>query len=168
MSEDTTGTSPDPETGAEGDNDQLQAEDTLLDRGVDDVLDEGYSPPDRPRTNHFGETPWEEVHGETLDQRLAEEEPDEWDREGTARTDPSRAGRLVADPDALDGRQNGTYADDEGISGGAAGAEEAAVHVVEEPCAPAGPGGPPPGPASPRAGSGPAVPAGLLVAHRAA
>lgn len=47
------------------------------------------------------------------------------------RRDPR--GRLVADPDALDGRQNDTYADDEGISGGAAGAEEAAVHVVEEP-----------------------------------
>ncbi|NED70235.1 hypothetical protein G3I15_55875, partial [Streptomyces sp. SID10244] len=27
------------------DDDQLQPEDTLDDRGVDDVLDEGYSPP---------------------------------------------------------------------------------------------------------------------------
>ena len=26
--------------------DQLQPEDTLLDRGTDDVLDEGYSPPE--------------------------------------------------------------------------------------------------------------------------
>ena len=133
MSEDTTATSPDPETGAEGDTDQLQPEETLLDRGVDDVLDEGYSPPERPRSNHFGETPWEEVHGETLDQRLAEEEPEEWERDPSVRPDETRAGRLVADPDALDGRQNDTYADDEGISGGAAGAEEAAVHVVEEP-----------------------------------
>jgi hypothetical protein len=129
----TTGTSPDPETGAEGDNDQLQAEDTLLDRGVDDVLDEGYSPPDRPRTNHFGETAWEEVHGESLDQRLAEEEPEELDGDPLDRPDTSRAGRLTADPDALDGRQNDTYADDEGISGAGASAEEAAVHIVEEP-----------------------------------
>ena len=30
------------------DDNQLQAEDTLIDRGVDDVLDEGYSPPERP------------------------------------------------------------------------------------------------------------------------
>ncbi len=30
------------------DEDQLQPEDTLLDRGEDDVLDEGYSPPERP------------------------------------------------------------------------------------------------------------------------
>jgi len=133
MSQDTTGTSPDPETGAEGDNDQLQAEDTLLDRGLDDVLDEGYSPPERDRANHFGETPWEEVHGETLDQRLAEEEPEEWDGDPLDRPDDTRAGRLVADPDALDGRQNDTYADDEGISGAGASAEEAAVHVVEEP-----------------------------------
>ena len=29
-------------------DDQLQPEDTLVDRGVDDVLDEGYSPPERP------------------------------------------------------------------------------------------------------------------------
>jgi len=60
-------------------------------------------------------------------------EPEEWDRDPLDRPDATRSGRLVADPDALDGRQNDTYADDEGISGGAAGAEEAAVHVVEEP-----------------------------------
>ena len=29
-------------------DDQLQPEDTLVDRGVADVLDEGYSPPERP------------------------------------------------------------------------------------------------------------------------
>ncbi|MBD5786796.1 hypothetical protein IF650_11465 [Cellulosimicrobium terreum] len=130
---DTTGTSPEPEGVAEGDNDQLQAEDTLLDRGVDDVLDEGYSPPDRPRTNHHGETAWEEVHGETFDQRLAEEEPEEWDGDGLDRPDSTRAGRLVADADAIDGRQNDTFAQDEGIDGAGASAEEAAVHVVEEP-----------------------------------
>lgn len=133
MSNDTTGTSPDPETGAEGDTNQLQTEETLLDRGLDDALDEGYSPPERPRTNHYGETAWEEAHGETFDQKLAQEEPEEWDRDPLERPDESRAGRLVADTDALDGRSNDTYADDEGISGGAASAEEAAVHVVEEP-----------------------------------
>ncbi|MDN5759725.1 MAG: hypothetical protein L0H59_14550, partial [Tomitella sp.] len=30
-------------------DDQLQPEDTLIDRGVDDVLDEGISPPEAPR-----------------------------------------------------------------------------------------------------------------------
>ena len=50
---------------------QLQPEDTLVDRGVDDVLDEGYSPPERPYGGgSFGSTP------ESLEQLLAEEEPD--------------------------------------------------------------------------------------------
>ena len=30
------------------DDNQLQPEDTLIDRGIDDMLDEGYSPPERP------------------------------------------------------------------------------------------------------------------------
>src|SRR5271165_2796631 len=52
-------------------DDQLQPEDTLIDRGVDDVLDEGYSPPERPYgRGSLGPTP------ESLDQLLAEEEPD--------------------------------------------------------------------------------------------
>ena len=52
-------------------DDQLQSEDTLVDRGIDDVLDEGYSPPERPyRRGSFGSTP------ESLEQLLAEEEPD--------------------------------------------------------------------------------------------
>jgi hypothetical protein len=131
--DDTTGTSPEPEYTAEGDTNQLQPEDTLISRGTSDVLDEGYSPPERPRFNHFGETPWEEVHGESLDQRLAEEEPEEWDNPDRPGPDTTRAGRLTADTSALDGRENDIYADDEGISGGAASAEEAAVHVIQEP-----------------------------------
>ena len=39
-------------------DDQLQPEDTLIDRGVDDALDEGYSPPERPYgRGSFGSTP---------------------------------------------------------------------------------------------------------------
>ena len=57
------------EYSAEDDN-QLQPQDTLIDRGVDDVLDEGYSPPERPYgRGAFGPS-------ESIDQRLAEEEPD--------------------------------------------------------------------------------------------
>ena len=52
-------------------DDQLQPEDTLIDRGVDDVLDEGYSPPERP----YGGTSVDSGP-ESLDQLLAEEEPD--------------------------------------------------------------------------------------------
>ncbi len=128
---DTTGTSPDPEYGAEGDTDQLQSDDTLIDRGLADVLDEGYSPPDRPRGNHFGETAWEEVHGESLDQRLAEEVPEIWAAEG-ATPDTTRAGRLVSATD-IEGRENDTYGADAGIDGAGASAEEAAVHITEEP-----------------------------------
>ncbi|MBL0885345.1 DUF5709 domain-containing protein [Myceligenerans indicum] len=137
MSGDTTATSPDPEYGAEGDTDQLQQEDTLVDRGTPDVLDEGYSPPDYPRKNHWGETAWEESRGESLDQRLAEEEPESWEGDPLTRPDSSRSGRLVADDDADPGedggRQNDLYGDDAGIDGAAASAEEAAVHWVEEP-----------------------------------
>lgn len=134
MSDDTPGTSADPETGAEGDSDQLPLEDSLLDRGVDDLLDEGYSPPDRPRSNRFGETPWEEVHGESLDQRLGEEEPEVWEAPERGARQPDRAGRLVADDDALDGhRPNDSFAADVGLSGGAASAEEAAMRIIKPP-----------------------------------
>lgn len=133
MSNDIPEANPDPELGSEGDSDQLPLEDTLVDRAVDDILDEGYSPPERDRTNHFGETPLEERTGESLDQRLAEEEPDVWDRPDLEGREPDRAGRLVSDPDALNGRENDSFAQDAGIAGGAASAEEAAVHVIEEP-----------------------------------
>ena len=133
MSEDTPATSTDAALGSEGDTDQLPKEDTLTERGVDDLLDEGYSPPERPRTNHFGETALEEIQGESLDQRLAEEEPEVFDEPDAGASQPDRAGRHVADADALDGRVNDTFADDAGVAGGAASAEEAAVHIVDEP-----------------------------------
>lgn len=137
MSGDTSATSPDPELGAEGDTDQLQQPDTLIDRGTSDVLDEGYSPPDFPRKNHWGETAWEESHREPLDQRLAEEEPENWDGEARGDRDPYRAGRLVEDDDADPGedgsRQNDLYGSDAGIDGAGASAEEAAIHWIEEP-----------------------------------
>jgi len=59
------------------DEDQLQPQDTLDDRGVDDLLDEGYSPPERPRgVDAFGTTLAEQRQGESIEQRLAHEEPD--------------------------------------------------------------------------------------------
>ncbi|ANC31158.1 DUF5709 domain-containing protein [Isoptericola dokdonensis] len=136
MSDDTSATRPDPEWGAEGDTDQLPHEDTLDDRGTRDLLDEGYSPPERPRKNHWGETAWEESAGEPLDQRLAAEEPDEWDVPDRP-SDATRAGRLVedddADPGADGGRSNDLYGTDAGVDGAGATAEEAAVHWIEEP-----------------------------------
>jgi len=132
--DDTTGTSTDPELDSEGDNNQLPSEDTLIDRGVDDVLDEGYSVPDRPRSNHYGETPWEEAHRETIDQRLGQEEPEVWEARDVPLDDREqfRAGRLVEDDDAVKAGGTDGFAIDAGISGGAASAEEAAVHLIAE------------------------------------
>ena len=53
--------------------DQLQPEDTLEDRGVDDILDEGISPPEAYRGEGFGTTADEALEGESFDQRLAQE-----------------------------------------------------------------------------------------------
>ena len=115
--------------------DQLQPEDTLDDRGLDDVLDEGYSPPDRePAHLRQGVTLEEQRRGETLDERLAEEEPDpdpyaDPNDYGTA--DP-RAGRLVAPDEGLgEDLEEAEVAEDIGIDGAGASAEEAAVHVIE-------------------------------------
>jgi hypothetical protein len=117
------------------DEDQLQPEDTLDGRGVDDVLDEGYSPPDRePAHLRHGMTREEQREGETLDERLAEEEPDidpYADDNDYGEADP-RAGRLVA-PDEGFGEDvdSDEVAEDIGIDGAGASAEEAAVHVIE-------------------------------------
>lgn len=134
MSEDTPATSTDDALGTEGDSNQLPGEDTLAEGASDDnLLDEAYAPPDQPRPNHFGETPWEEEQGESLDQRLAEEEPETWEEPEAGRRQPDLAGRLVPDSDALEGRENDTFADAVSMDVDAASAEEAAVHVVDEP-----------------------------------
>jgi len=57
--------------------DQLQPQDTLDDRGVDDVLDEGITPPDQPQgVTAKGVTDREQLEGETIDDRVAQEVPD--------------------------------------------------------------------------------------------
>jgi hypothetical protein len=83
-------------------------------------------------------------HGETWDQRLAQEEPhldpsanpttgDE-DRPRTYGEEPGvRAGRLVAPDEGAHGDvEKDEVARDVGIDGGAASAEEAAMHVIPE------------------------------------
>jgi hypothetical protein len=117
--------------------DQLQAEDTLDDRGVDDVLDEGYSPPERePKHLRVGTTLDEERAGETLDERLAEEEPepDPYAEDlGDIGTADPRSARLVApDQGSSADEEKDEVATDVGIDGGGASAEEAAMHVIDE------------------------------------
>ena len=83
--------------------DQMQPEDTLVDRGVADVLDEGYSPAENWGPGEgFGSTAEEAVQGENLDERLRQEEPDAdpyADEDAQAPVDSevgdARSGRLV-------------------------------------------------------------------------
>lgn len=126
--------------------DQLQPQDSLDDRGVDDVLDEGFSPPEAPRgVNAKGTTAREEIEGETLDERIEQEEPEVWaDVEEEADADildgpvggevgEERSGRLMApDEGAHEDVDAEMTAEDEGIDGAGASAEEAAVHTIEE------------------------------------
>ena len=126
------------------DEDQPQSTGDSLtdDRGLAEPLDEGYSPPEKwSAAQGFGNTPLEEELGETLDQRIAQEEP-EPDPYELAATDiedvggevgSDRSGRLVADDEGIgEDIESDLVAYDVGIDGAAASAEEAAVHVIEE------------------------------------
>lgn len=131
-----------------------------------DPLDRGVAPPERWSAGmRSGTTEEEQAEGESLDELLAEEEPDETaDELEDAESDDDeleddddeleddedagdedvdglllddgpdpRAGRLVAeDEGAHPDEEEDLVATDVGLSGGAASAEEAAVHVVEE------------------------------------
>ncbi|MFD7699655.1 DUF5709 domain-containing protein [Streptomyces caelestis] len=126
----------------------LDVEDTLENDGVENLLDRGWSPPERPwAVEHHGVTAAERHEGETLDQRLAEEQPDltapdgdglgdSEDTDGELLDDEvgaARSGRLVApDEGAHEDEEEALVATDVGIDGAAASAEEAAIHVVDE------------------------------------
>ncbi len=128
--------------------DQIQPGDSLDDRGVADVLDEGYTTPE-----NYSPLIREGEH-ETLDERLSEEVPepdpyaededeaeaednltvrDELENVDDGEVGDLRAGRLV---DVNEGIGPDTDKDmigeEVGIDGAAASAEEAAVHVVPD------------------------------------
>jgi hypothetical protein len=142
---------------------QLQPEDTLDDRGTGDILDEGISPPEKLRgSTAKGVTAAEALEGETLDERLRQEEPDpatqvQPDVDDSALNDSAlndsgpndsgegedpaerfagdeRAGRLAEPVKGPRGEdiEKDVVARDVGIDGGAASAEEAAVHVIDD------------------------------------
>jgi len=138
----------DPSDNLEDDG-TLDASDTLEGDPGDDPLDAGIIPPDRWSAGEgFGTTLAEERTGESLDQLLAEEEPEpdpyaedddededeDEDDEDLADDEPDpRSGRLVAeDEGAHPDEEPDLLARDVGIDGGAAGAEEAAVHVLAD------------------------------------
>jgi len=132
---------------------RLESEDVLEDDSTADVGDAGYVPQDRPWAVDDPVVSGEE---ESLDQRLAEEEPDTADDGPDAGSDAGGDGlgdvsgtdgelRDAEVGDARAGRLAGTDAGsesrpdpepdlegfEEGRAGGGASAEEAAVHVVD-------------------------------------
>jgi hypothetical protein len=136
-------------TASDGDVDPalLSPEESLDDDELGD-LEAGYSPAERPLgSTAWGTTEREQSTREDLTHRLAREESDQTadddtdglgdssDTDGELIDDEvgdARAGRLVAsDVDDFDS-QSDFWANDIGIDGGAASAEEAAVHVVPE------------------------------------
>jgi hypothetical protein len=140
------GYSVDDETQPQSSGDSLVQENT----DVREPLDEGYSPPEKYSVAQgYGNTPLEEAMGETFDQRLEQEvpEPDPYEqaeaeaargelnddiRDG-AQVGDERAGRLVEpDEGARTDVEADLVAEDVGIDGAGAGAEEAAVHVVDD------------------------------------
>src|SRR6478672_10751571 len=132
------------------DEDQLQPGDTLDDGDLEDVLDRGYSPPDRaPKGYDDYPTEAERLQGESLDEKLAEEEPDidpyaeaeDDDEEENALDEQlgldeadERTGRLVQPDQGLgEDTDKQELAMDVGIDGAGASAEEAAMHITREP-----------------------------------
>ncbi|MEN3121979.1 DUF5709 domain-containing protein [Janibacter sp. LM] len=128
--------------------------------GDEDALDVGYSPPDSARGSYaHGVTAAEQAVDETIDERLKQEEPDPFaavtdddGRRGADRVggdDPdaiaaeddwlgdqevgdARAGRLVSpDEGSHEDTDDQAWGRDVGVDGGAASAEEAAVHIID-------------------------------------
>ncbi|MFD9377408.1 DUF5709 domain-containing protein [Streptomyces sp. NPDC059999] len=132
---------PEDERSEEPDMDQSVGE-----PDTDARLDQGYSPPERPyASDRHATTGEEQQQGESLDERLSRELPDVQPPAGDGigdldggegePVDPqagdARAGRLAPATDSP--RENNVLAHDVGIDAGAASAEEAAVHVIEDP-----------------------------------
>jgi hypothetical protein len=145
-----------PESADLTDYEVLDASDTLDGDPGDDPLDRGVVAPQRWSAGiRQGSTAAEQQAGESLDQLLAEEEPDvagevddepiedlagdedagDEDVDGLLLDDgpDPRAGRLVAeDEGAHPDEEADLVARDAGIDGGGATAEEAAMHVVDD------------------------------------
>jgi hypothetical protein len=145
-----------PESADLADYEVLDASDTLDGDPGEDPLDRGVAAPQRWSAGiRYGSTAAEQQGGESLDQLLAEEEPDvtadlgdepigdldgdedagDEDVDGLLLDDgpDPRAGRLVAeDEGAHQDEEADLIARDTGIDGGGASAEEAAMHVVDD------------------------------------
>jgi hypothetical protein len=134
--------------------DQLEEQRSLVDRGVEDPLDEGYSPPERysqliregehetldERLEDFLLLRGVRIGLRNLDERLEDEipEPDPYAPQEEEVLDDGevgeeRAGRLVEPNEGIGPDvESDLVGTDVGIDGGAASAEEAAVHIVPD------------------------------------
>ncbi|WP_435971468.1 DUF5709 domain-containing protein [Streptomyces sp. Qhu_M48] len=125
---------------------QPDRDDSIDEPDTDALLDQGYSPPERPYASERNDTTAEgQRRGESLDGRLARERPDLESPAGDGigdladgdgePVDPQagreRAGRLAPATDFP--HENNVRARDVGIDAGAASAEEAAMHVIQDP-----------------------------------
>ncbi|GAA4698811.1 hypothetical protein GCM10023215_41530 [Pseudonocardia yuanmonensis] len=109
----------------------LGNEEALTGPSGGDPLDAGYVPADRPYgVDDPTVTAAGMREGESLDDRLEREEPED------ATHDTTRTGRLVPRDAGPDGRATdedpATVAEDVGVDGAAASAEEAAVHELDQ------------------------------------
>lgn len=99
--------------------DDLDLENVIDEPGLDDTMEKGYSAPEQPlAVSKYGTTGAEQQAGESLDQRLAQEEPE-----------PDALAPKAADdePDDDSGLLDETA---EGARDGTAPGEEAAMHVA--------------------------------------
>lgn len=122
-----------PEAPDLGESVQLETSQSLVGPPNRDPLDAGYVPPDRPFVlDDEGVTAAAQRRRETLDERLARERPEVSEADPGGESD--RSGRLMAATTSL-GTETTESLDavDVGIDGGAASAEEAAVHERGEP-----------------------------------
>jgi len=116
------------------DTDGLDPIEALTGDDPDEAMQTGYSPPERePYNLRHMPTAFEQSEGESLDERLAEEEPDVSDAVLDEADIEVRAGRLVApDAGAPADFESEAVATDVGTAGFASSAEEAAMHIVDE------------------------------------
>ena len=116
------------------DTDGLDPIEALTGDDPDEAMQTGYSPPERePYNLRHMPTAFEQSEGESLDERLAEEEPDVSDADLDKADIEARAGRLMApDAGAPDDFESDAVATDVGTAGFASSAEEAAMHVIDE------------------------------------
>jgi hypothetical protein len=109
------------------DEDQLESEDTLI--GSDATDDEPYSPPDQqPRGTEWGTTPAEQEQGESIEQRIKQEQPDP----DTAYGAPDNEGGLDQDPrDRVGGDDPDSIAAEDDWLGDSEVGDEEAGQIVQ-------------------------------------